>query len=492
MALSALQLAELSSALTALNAELKTYTLIDMLPGWYNTTPGSRMFAILKAIGEGDSDIAEVEHADSAMTLAKRGLFSGSATGAALGVNGQNFGIARPQSAQFNDEVYRRLIQAIAYAPRGSLKTIYDVVAAFLGPQSEAGWQIFDPGGNLIVIWTKSVVDIRTPETATYLHPSPTELGGPTDVLAKYPGDYFLPDALFEGGSAVVREGITGGIIPGPQGDAAHPTGTGLLFYPNDASVLLDPYPHVHIPSGPFTGLYDAAAGDVFLTLSGAVEPAPTHEYWNRTNKRQTVVVGGLSTVLSFESALVVLSGDLAHPELNTAESDVQVPTHTVEYVVPVDPTHNTDTYRLLLNHPHKLGATPSPTVGALASSVIPPPSGNGTISWKLGDIFTSDDDLFLPNDVGATIVISYAATPTNNRVARVLGYIDANHVVISPGETPLTADANNGAIRWQLHRGVLDNIVVLTGNRIIQDLTDTLNLVKMAGVVVRIGDVTT
>lgn len=202
---------------TGVGCEPKAFTLRDMISKWYNASPGTRLWAILCAMGNSDADIAELELVTSAMAQARAALFINTATGSDLSIIGQNFGIPRPAAAVGDDELYRNLIKALAFGPRGTMRTIYGVVSAFFGPQAEGGWRIFDPGGNKIIIWLKTLVDERTPATASYLHKDATELGEPGNPLTLFPGDYLLSSATYARENSVIKLGTAGSLIAGPS-----------------------------------------------------------------------------------------------------------------------------------------------------------------------------------------------------------------------------------------------------------------------------------
>lgn len=202
---------------TGVGCEPKAFTLRDMISKWYNASPGTRLWAILCAMGNSDADIAELELVTSAMAQARAALFINTATGSDLSIIGQNFGIPRPAAAVGDDELYRNLIKALAFGPRGTMRTIYGVVSAFFGPQAEGGWRIFDPGGNKIIIWLKTLVDERSPANASYLHKDATELGEPGNPLTLFPGDYLLSSATYARENSVIKLGSAGSLLAGPS-----------------------------------------------------------------------------------------------------------------------------------------------------------------------------------------------------------------------------------------------------------------------------------
>jgi hypothetical protein len=62
------------------------------------------------------------------------------AVGEELSTLGRNIGVSRPSALQ-NDEIFRRLIAAMAYAPRGTILAIELVLDAILGP---GNWELFE------------------------------------------------------------------------------------------------------------------------------------------------------------------------------------------------------------------------------------------------------------------------------------------------------------------------------------------------------------
>lgn len=432
--------------------ELKTYTMIDLIQPWYDTRPGSRLLAIMCAIGDSDADIAETDKVDSAIRKTRDNLFVGTAAGAALSVIGQNYNIKRPTSAQANDTIYRNLIKAMAFARRGSLKTIYDVVRAFLGTQEEAGWDIFDPGGNQIVIHARNVADVRTPQTATYFHKNSTLIGEPDNPLTKFPGDYFMSNPLFDGTSQTIRSGLTGTIIPGASGSNAKTFSSRA------------------IPRWVTAHAY--ALGDMAIKVDGSRSYICVQAGTSSSEPSGTGTNIADGTVLwDFYSGIL--------------PQHIMIPTGVfVGDYLPVD----IDVFITVNGVLYELGEAPHRMVAVPSNKLLPDGTG---LSWRLGDILESGESVFVPEDVGGTIVIDNATTISNNRSARVIGFIDSTKVVLEAGAFPFTSDANDGNLHWQLYRGVRNNVVCLTGNTVVQDLEDALDLVKMSGVVITIGDVT-
>lgn len=210
------------------SSEVKAFTLRSMIPQWYNAEPGTRLWSMLTALGNSDADVAELDLETSAIAQARAAVFIDSAAGEDLSIIGQNFGIPRPIARVGDDVLYRALIKALAFAPRGTMRPIYAVVEAFFGPQSTGGWRIFDPGGNKIVIWLVSLIESRLPSNASYLHLDETIFGEPNNLGSIFSGDYLMVGPTFSRDNTVIKLGTNGNLIAGPSfvGDlVVRPTG---------------------------------------------------------------------------------------------------------------------------------------------------------------------------------------------------------------------------------------------------------------------------
>jgi hypothetical protein len=105
----------------------------------------------------------------------RRSLLVSTAFGSELDAVGNNRGVPRPALTN-DDEIYRRVIKAIAWLPKGLLLSYYSLLAAVLGSQEQVKaqigrpWKVFEVNPNEIVIELPVNLITGTLESSTYLH----------------------------------------------------------------------------------------------------------------------------------------------------------------------------------------------------------------------------------------------------------------------------------------------------------------------------------
>jgi len=111
----------------------------------------------------------------SAVQRAKASMFTNTAEGSFLSAVGQNYGVPRPQLT-INDDLYRQLIQLLAWQPKTILFTLYKLMGIVFGSQASiivAGdrpWRIYEVNPNEIIIELPTSLIAGSNETGTYLH----------------------------------------------------------------------------------------------------------------------------------------------------------------------------------------------------------------------------------------------------------------------------------------------------------------------------------
>lgn len=112
----------------------------------------------------------------SAIQKAKRQLFVDTAEGIYLTNLGQNFGVPRPPMDPDDDDLYRLVIQAIAFQPKTILCTLYSLMSAVFGPQSkyttlsQRPWRIYEVNDNEFIVEVPFDLLGTSNDTASYLH----------------------------------------------------------------------------------------------------------------------------------------------------------------------------------------------------------------------------------------------------------------------------------------------------------------------------------
>lgn len=95
--------------------------------------------------------VIDFSRAFSAIDLTVRQFFVDTATGADLSMVGRTVGVDRPPGLE-DDEAYRKVIKALAYAPKGTLFTIEAALTAFFGAGNFEVWENFPTSRNTVFI----------------------------------------------------------------------------------------------------------------------------------------------------------------------------------------------------------------------------------------------------------------------------------------------------------------------------------------------------
>lgn len=140
------------------------------------------------------AELAQQDKSD--IQKARDGLFVDTAVEIWLSYLGQNWNIERPKLSPFDDEMYRRIIQAIALLPKTVLSTLYFLLEAVFGSQASivAGggraWQVYEVYPNEIIIEIPLALISASNENASYLHGfSGVVLSGATTTVFSSRGD---------------------------------------------------------------------------------------------------------------------------------------------------------------------------------------------------------------------------------------------------------------------------------------------------------------
>jgi hypothetical protein len=111
----------------------------------------------------------------SAVQRGKSSMLTDSAEGSFLSAVGQNYGVPRPEIT-VNDDLYRQLIQLLAWQPKTILFTLYKLLGIVFGSQASiiiAGdrpWRVYEVNANEIIIELPTSLIAQNNETASYLH----------------------------------------------------------------------------------------------------------------------------------------------------------------------------------------------------------------------------------------------------------------------------------------------------------------------------------
>ncbi len=128
-----------------------------------------------------------------------------------LSALGQNYGIRRPDVAPSDDEIFRRVFQAIACpGPKTSLSTLYFLLEAVFGSQasyvslSQRPWRVYEVNPVETIIEIPYELIATDNETASYLHGfSGVVLDGATTTVLSFSGN------ALEAASSLVGLGIS-------------------------------------------------------------------------------------------------------------------------------------------------------------------------------------------------------------------------------------------------------------------------------------------
>lgn len=97
------------------------------------------------------TEIIDLSKAYSAIERTIQNFFVRTASGAALSTVGRNVGVSRPAGLE-DDDVFRKVIQALAYSPKGTMFAIELALTAFFGAGNFEVWEDFPTYRNTVFI----------------------------------------------------------------------------------------------------------------------------------------------------------------------------------------------------------------------------------------------------------------------------------------------------------------------------------------------------
>lgn len=299
----------------------------------------------------------------SAIQRAKASMLLDTAEGNYLSRIGQNYGISRG-TLPISDELYRKLVQLLAWQPKAILFTVHKLLEVIFGTQksytdaSLRPWRVYEVNANEIVIEIPTALLAGTRDNAAYMHGwsgYASVVGGPTTTFATQ-GDVRraagvtivgMGLSVFHGGGwqeyTVVSVNYIGAtdISTVTVNAASLPTGGGYFYLDvpgNDIASSRGDY----LATGGFVGLFATAGGgatatilvsgdatrdvqeghSVTLTVSGVPS---THtvltRVYSHTTDRTTVVLSAATVAGGVVGGTIMLS-------LEKADLDLATPPH--------------------------------------------------------------------------------------------------------------------------------------------------------------------
>lgn len=108
----------------------------------------------------------------SAIQDAKDAMFLDTAIERDLDRLGSMFYVARPELLGTDDDIYRNLIQLLAFSPKQVLKIVYDLMGVLFGTQASLAtpWAIYEVFVNEIIVEIPLALTTASLPTGTYLH----------------------------------------------------------------------------------------------------------------------------------------------------------------------------------------------------------------------------------------------------------------------------------------------------------------------------------
>ena len=212
-----------------------------------------------------------------------------SAEGDFLSIIGNNFGVPRPPQV-ITDDMYRELVQLLAWLPKTVLSTTYWLMDRVLGTQAalvtagQRPWKIYEVNANEIIIELPLDIITATNENASYLHgPSGYAYvpAGPSNTFTT-PGDLSVASATTLVGKTIMVNTAVGtwteytvnvfsyssgtGLSTVQVSAATLPTGGGLFYFliPGDN---VSSYRGDYLASGGIQAPFSTAAGPPTTTL---------------------------------------------------------------------------------------------------------------------------------------------------------------------------------------------------------------------------------
>lgn len=246
-------------------------------------------------MGSTDATSSVVQQVRQALLV---GGVGGGAFGAQLDAVGNNRGVPRPNNTS-DDELYRRLIKALAWLPKSILLSYHALLTAVFGSQEQVrarlgrSWKVYEVNPNEVIIELPAALISGTLESSTYLHgasglarvasgPSNTfttdfdlRLSSAATVVGlaihveTAPGtwtDYTVASYSFNAGTSTATVQVSASTLP---------TGGGRFYLevPGDGTTS---YRGDYVATGGTQSLYSTAAGPLTDTLlvSGDVTQA--------------------------------------------------------------------------------------------------------------------------------------------------------------------------------------------------------------------------
>lgn len=112
---------------------------------------------------------------ESLIRQVRRALLVSGSFGVYLDAVGNNRSVPRPDNTS-DDELYRRVIKALAWLPKGLLLSYYALISAVLGSQEQTrlqvgrSWKVYEVNANEIILELPSELISGSPEVSSYLH----------------------------------------------------------------------------------------------------------------------------------------------------------------------------------------------------------------------------------------------------------------------------------------------------------------------------------
>lgn len=256
----------------------------------------------------------------SMIQLVRQAMLVSSAVGPQLDAVGNNHNVPRPENTS-DDELYRRLVKALAWLPKSILLSYYALLSAVYGSQEQVrlqvgrAWKVYEVNANEVVVELPAALVPGTPEVSTYLHgasgyarvssgpsnvfttdfdlraSSATTVVGMAVHVETAPGawtDYTISSYAFSAGVATVT--VSASTLPAGGG----------RFYLEVPGDSVSSYRGDYFAPGGLQSLYSTAAGPTTNTLSvvgdvtGSVLPGATVTV-GVNDALQTRVVASLS-----------------------------------------------------------------------------------------------------------------------------------------------------------------------------------------------------
>lgn len=219
----------------------------------------------------------------------RKSMLVASAVGSSLDAVGNNRGVPRPESTN-DDELYRRVIKALAWLPKSILLSYYALLSAVFGTQAEVKiqvgrpWKVYEVNANELIVELPAALIAGSLESATYLHGATGYAfvsTGPTNTFTTN-FDLRLSSAVSVVGLAVHVETTPGTWTDYTVSSYSFDAGTGTATVQVSASTLsagggrfylevpgdgTDSYRGDYLATGGIVARYSTAAGPLTNTL---------------------------------------------------------------------------------------------------------------------------------------------------------------------------------------------------------------------------------